>query len=63
MSISVQGERCPQDHPCPAIRFCPVRAISQDGFQAPVVDQVLCINCGRCLQVCPHGVFIGDGQR
>ena len=22
-----------------------------------------CIGCGRCLQVCPHGVFRADGRK
>ncbi|MDR0468769.1 MAG: 4Fe-4S binding protein [Peptococcaceae bacterium] len=22
-----------------------------------------CIGCGRCLEVCPHGVFEADGQK
>jgi ferredoxin len=25
-------------------------------------DRDLCINCGQCLAVCPHAVFIQDGK-
>ncbi len=25
-------------------------------------DRDLCINCGMCLAVCPHGVFEPDGK-
>lgn len=36
---------------------CPVDAITmkrkQDGFLYPVVDEKICILCGKCLRVCP----------
>lgn len=48
-------ERCPQDHPCPMIRFCPVDAITQEGFKAPKIDMNKCIKCGKCVQICPMG--------
>jgi NAD-dependent dihydropyrimidine dehydrogenase PreA subunit len=25
-------------------------------------DPELCINCGKCWEVCPHGVFAADGK-
>jgi ferredoxin len=25
-------------------------------------DPELCINCGKCWEVCPHGVFAPDGK-
>ncbi len=28
-----------------------------------VLDRQLCIGCGRCLEVCPHGVFQLSGKR
>lgn len=37
--------------------ICPVNAISMSenarGFASPVVDNSKCIDCGRCVQVCP----------
>lgn len=60
MSVHVDAARCPQNHACPALRHCPVGAITQDGFSAPTVDAGLCVDCGRCQLVCPHGVFVGE---
>lgn len=57
MAIIVKEERCPKNHACPAIRVCPVNAIHQTGYNAPTVDQDVCINCGKCVRACPMGVF------
>lgn len=35
MTITVNKERCPQNHPCPVVRACPADAILQTGFNAP----------------------------
>ena len=39
MPIIIKAELFPQDHKCPAIGPCPVQAISQGGFNAPIIDQ------------------------
>ena len=52
--------KCPQDHPCPLIRACPVNAIKQEGFDAPTIDRKLCTDCGRCVGICPYGVFVSE---
>lgn len=57
MTIQVVKQRCPQNHPCPSVRVCPVGALSQRGFDAPVVDEAKCTNCGRCIRYCPMGAF------
>lgn len=57
MSIAVIKERCPQNHPCPSVRVCPVGALSQKGFDAPVVDNEMCTDCGACVNYCPMGAF------
>ena len=57
MAINVNEKRCPQNHPCPAVRVCPVNAIAQVGFAAPSVDQDVCVDCGKCIRYCPMGVF------
>lgn len=51
--LTVDKKRCPQNHPCPSIRVCPVGALKQSGFSAPVVDQEKCIHCGKCVKFCP----------
>ncbi len=57
MSMVIDPERCPQNHRCPAVRFCPVQALSQQGNAAPEVDAEACTECGKCMQVCPMGAF------
>ena len=51
--LIVSKVRCPQNHPCPSIRVCPVDALKQEGFSAPKVDQGKCIKCGKCIKFCP----------
>ncbi|MCA1981225.1 MAG: 4Fe-4S binding protein [Calditerrivibrio sp.] len=51
--IIVRSELCPQNHPCPVIRLCPVQAIKQDSFyEAPYIDKEKCIDCGKCARAC-----------
>jgi len=47
--VKVESEKCPQDHPCPLVSICPVGAISQEGYGAPMIDKEKCIACGRCI--------------
>ena len=51
--IEVNTHRCPQNHACPSIKVCPVGALSQKGYDAPVVDMDKCIKCGKCVKFCP----------
>ncbi len=57
MNITVEPRRCPQNHPCPVVRICPVNAISQNGFAAPTIDKSKCTNCGKCVRFCAYGAF------
>lgn len=57
MSIRVDRRRCPQNHPCPSIRVCPVNALSQRGVAAPEVDDELCVDCNKCVWSCPMGAL------
>jgi len=56
--IKVLKERCPQNHICPAVRVCPVKAINQVGFNAPTIDKNKCIKCGLCVKFCPMKAII-----
>ncbi len=51
--IRINADACPRNHPCPAVHYCPVGAIVQDGiFSAPRIDPELCTECGACTSVC-----------
>jgi len=51
--IQVNVQACPQNHPCPAVRYCPEGAIIQDDiYTAPRIDEELCTECGECTNVC-----------
>ena len=58
MKLEVIKARCPQNHPCPSVRVCPVGALKQERFKAPTVDQDLCIKCGRCVKFCPMQALV-----
>ena len=32
--IRINAARCPQNHPCPSVRVCPVEALKQSGYRA-----------------------------
>lgn len=51
--ITVDKNKCPQDHRCPAIRVCPVLAITQKNMDLPIVDNETCIKCQKCIRFCP----------
>lgn len=59
MSVIVVDEsRCPQNHPCPVVRYCPTGAIKQRSWNsAPEIDKENCKNCGLCVRVCGYGAF------
>ena len=58
MALIVKTKRCPQNHPCPSVRICPVGALLQHGFDAPVVDMEKCIKCGKCTKSCPMRALV-----
>ncbi len=53
MQITVMKNRCPQNHPCPSIKVCPVGALVQKGYNAPTVDYEKCVGCEECVKYCP----------
>lgn len=57
-NLVVKTNRCPQNHPCPAIRICPKSALSQKGYHAPTVDNDKCTKCGKCTLYCPMRALV-----
>lgn len=51
--IVIDKDLCPQNHACPSVKVCPVDAITQDGFNLPLVDPEKCIKCKKCVSFCP----------
>ena len=51
-------ENCPQNHKCPAVKVCPVGALSQEDFRAPIIDYTKCISCGKCSDFCPKQALV-----
>ena len=51
--LVVIKENCPQNHKCPAVKVCPVGALSQMHFEAPTIDYGKCVSCGKCVTFCP----------
>lgn len=57
MTLVIQNRLCPKNHKCPAVKACPVNALSQEGTEAPTVNAETCIACGKCATVCPTGAL------
>jgi len=57
-SLVVKLNRCPQNHPCPSVKVCPLGALSQKRYEAPSVDMDKCIKCGKCVNFCPMGALV-----
>lgn len=58
LNLIVKQNKCPQNHPCPSVKVCPVGALSQSGFSAPTVDMNKCIRCGKCVNFCPKKALV-----
>lgn len=56
--LKIIVERCPQNHKCPAVKVCPVNALLQKDFDAPIVDYDKCIKCGKCANFCPKKALV-----
>lgn len=57
MKIVIDKRRCPENHPCPSVRICPVDALIQNGYEAPIVNEDKCIKCRKCVKYCPMGAI------
>ena len=56
--LNIILENCPQNHKCPAVKICPVGALSQKEFEAPTIDYDKCISCGKCSNFCPKKALV-----
>lgn len=63
--FSVNDEKCKRDGICAAV--CPMRLIElkdKDSVPIPVAGaEELCISCGHCVAVCPHGALSHRNMR
>ncbi len=57
-TLTIKKDNCPQNHPCPAVKVCPVGALSQTDHNAPIIDQRKCIRCGKCSTFCPKKALV-----
>lgn len=55
--MKIDANLCPANHPCPALRICPVGAISQKANGLPVIDEASCLDCMACVKFCPMGAI------
>jgi len=60
--LKIKKERCPQNHKCPAVKVCPVGALSQKEFASPEIDYDKCIACGKCASVCPMNALVLESE-
>ena len=56
--LVIDAHTCPQNHRFLLVNICPVQAISQQGYGLPVIDNDLCIACGKCSRSCPMGAVV-----
>lgn len=56
--LNIIIENCPQNHKCPAVKICPVKALSQKDLEAPQIDYNKCIGCGKCANLCPKKALV-----
>lgn len=56
--LVIVEEKCPQNHVCPAVKVCPVGALTQEKFHAPTINYDKCIKCGKCSNFCPKKALV-----
>jgi nitroreductase/NAD-dependent dihydropyrimidine dehydrogenase PreA subunit len=57
--FTINQKKCRRDGLC--VAECPaklIEIIGEEGFPTPIAEaETLCINCGHCVSVCPHGAL------
>jgi nitroreductase/NAD-dependent dihydropyrimidine dehydrogenase PreA subunit len=57
--FTVNQKKCHRDGLC--VAECPaklIEIIGEEGFPTPIAEaEALCINCGHCVSICPHGAL------
>lgn len=56
--LEIVIENCPQNHKCPAVKVCPVGALTQEEFEAPKINYDKCVKCGKCSNFCPKKALV-----
>ena len=62
--LVVNKDKCKICNICQAIEHCPAEAIIPQFEEPPYIDDCICINCGKCVNVCPHNAinWFDDGK-
>jgi len=53
----VKVVHCYQCNNAPCASSCPVKAISLNEDNVWIVDESICIGCGKCVEACPFGAM------
>jgi nitroreductase/NAD-dependent dihydropyrimidine dehydrogenase PreA subunit len=57
--FTIDPKKCKRDGLC--VAECPgllIEIIGEEGFPQPIAEaEELCINCGHCVSICPHGAL------
>lgn len=62
-TVKINISKCPQNHSCPTVNICPVNALSQTGYHAPIIDTQKCIGCGKCSSFCPKQALYIESEK
>jgi Fe-S-cluster-containing hydrogenase component 2 len=60
LSTGFAAARCLACDPAPCAEVCPTGAYSQRPGGGVIVKNVLCIQCGKCVEVCPLDAIYQD---
>lgn len=66
MKVKVNKDKCPKKRPSSTVEICPNKAISQEGFNAPLVDEKNVsdvVNALECVIKVPFTLEIEGGLR